>query len=152
MSATITGLERVVVTGMGLVTPLGVGVQYNWRKLCEAKVSGVKLLTDDVYAKLPCRLAAVVPETSPSEQCAMNHFSWSLVGAGAEGGVRRQMSRAQAFAIVAGKEAWVDSGLNAVDGLDRENIGVAYGQGIVDLDDVHATGTLIGTEYCLFLF
>src|SRR3569832_2901122 len=111
MSATITGLERVVVTGMGLVTPLGVGVQYNWRKLCEASVSGVKLLTGDAYAKLPCRLAAVVPETASTERCAANHFSWSLVGDGAEG-VRRQLSRAQAFALVAGKEAWVDSGLN----------------------------------------
>lgn len=54
-------LQRVVVTGVGLVSPIGVGARHCWNALKQGK-SGVRLLDADKYARLPCRLAATVPQ------------------------------------------------------------------------------------------
>jgi 3-oxoacyl-[acyl-carrier-protein] synthase II len=61
-------VERVVVTGIGLVTPLGVGLQRNWQRLL-AGANGIRLLTDDRYARLPCRLAATVDDKDVPKVC-----------------------------------------------------------------------------------
>lgn len=47
--------RRVVVTGIGVVSPLGVGTQNAWKALLESK-SGVVKLTDTFYNKLPCKI------------------------------------------------------------------------------------------------
>ena len=47
--------RRVVVTGIGIVCPLGVGTQNSWKALLENK-SGVVKLTDPNYNKLPCQV------------------------------------------------------------------------------------------------
>lgn len=48
--------RRVVVTGIGLVTPLGVGVELAWQRLLEGK-SGVTQLQGDSFSSLPARIA-----------------------------------------------------------------------------------------------
>ncbi len=57
------GGRRVVVTGMGLVTPLGSGVEFVWKKVISG-VSGIGPLKGPRYDKLPCRVAGSVPLTS----------------------------------------------------------------------------------------
>lgn len=47
--------RRVVITGLGLVCPLGVGVKHAWKALINGK-SGVTKLNGEEYEKLPCRV------------------------------------------------------------------------------------------------
>ena len=55
--------RRVVVTGLGLVTPLGVGVARVWKKLLDGESGIRKMESTDVldYSSLPCQVATVHP-------------------------------------------------------------------------------------------
>jgi 3-oxoacyl-[acyl-carrier-protein] synthase II len=53
-------MRRVVVTGMGAVTPLGVGVERLWSQLMAAK-SGIVRIEHFDTSDLPCRIAGLVP-------------------------------------------------------------------------------------------
>jgi len=54
------------VTGLGLVTPLGCGVEFVWQRVINKK-SGIESLQHKGYEKLPCRVAGVVPK-APNEE------------------------------------------------------------------------------------
>lgn len=61
------GTRRVVVTGLGLVTPLGSGVDIVWKKVIAGE-SGIKALVGKKYESLPCRVAAMVPLKTKESQ------------------------------------------------------------------------------------
>ncbi|MEW1648014.1 beta-ketoacyl-[acyl-carrier-protein] synthase family protein [Streptomyces sp. NPDC091219] len=109
------GPRRVVVTGLGAVTPLGVGVGELWRGLLEGR-HGIRELEGEEFAELPVRVAGTVP-VDPAEL---------LPRAAA-----RRMNRAAQFAVLAAREAWGDAGFVAggtrESGLDPERIGVSLG-------------------------
>src|SRR5689334_4365735 len=52
--------DPIVVTGMGAVTPLGVGVSTNWERLTSSR-SGIRLNDRFDVSTLPCRIAGLVP-------------------------------------------------------------------------------------------
>src|SRR6476619_6336319 len=58
--------QRIVVTGMGLVTPLGIGIGPFWNGLVEGR-SGVRQITRCDPGDSPCRIAAEVPEFEPRD-------------------------------------------------------------------------------------
>ncbi|MEV7125945.1 beta-ketoacyl-[acyl-carrier-protein] synthase family protein [Streptomyces sp. NPDC093260] len=107
--------RRVVVTGLGAVTPLGAGVDQLWRGLLEGR-HGIRELTDGEFAELPVRTAGVVP-VDPAEL---------LPRAAA-----RRMNRSAQFAVLAAREAWNDAGFaeggTRESGLDPERVGVSLG-------------------------
>lgn len=107
--------RRVVVTGLGAVTPLGVGVDQLWQGLLEGR-HGIRELTDEEFAELPVRTAGVVP-VDPAEL---------LPRAAA-----RRMNRSAQFAVLAAREAWNDAGFaeggTRESGLDPERAGVSLG-------------------------
>ncbi|MDD9330516.1 MAG: beta-ketoacyl synthase N-terminal-like domain-containing protein, partial [Bartonella sp.] len=49
-------MRRVVVTGLGLVSPLASDVEWSWRRLLEGK-SGIRRITEFEVADLPCQIA-----------------------------------------------------------------------------------------------
>ncbi|CAF0818291.1 unnamed protein product [Didymodactylos carnosus] len=51
---------RVVVTGMGVVSPLGVGIRTHWQRLLDG-YCGIVKLSDTAYDPVPCKIAARVP-------------------------------------------------------------------------------------------
>src|SRR6266404_1563107 len=53
-------MRRVVVTGMGLVTPLGIGLERNWSSLI-AGASGIRAIQSFEVSDLPAKIAAQVP-------------------------------------------------------------------------------------------
>lgn len=53
---------RVVVTGIGLVSPLGIGRQSVWNSLLQGK-HGIVKLTDEKFKLLSCKVAGMVPKT-----------------------------------------------------------------------------------------
>ncbi|OXU28643.1 hypothetical protein TSAR_011607 [Trichomalopsis sarcophagae] len=122
--------RRVVVTGIGIVSPLGVGTRHSWKELLKCKCGIVKLDGPD-YEKLPCRVAAVVPKgDGPNELDFKTRFTTSEL---------RTMCPATAYALIAAEEALTDANWKPEDEDDKRDTGVAVGIGMIDLVDVCTT-------------
>ncbi|KAJ8686485.1 hypothetical protein QAD02_022279 [Eretmocerus hayati] len=122
--------RRVVVTGLGVVSPLGVGTKYAWKSLLDSKCGIVRLDEPD-YEKLPCKIAALVPKgCEPHELDLKTKFSTSEL---------RTMCSATAYAMIAAEEALDDANWKPEQEEDKRDTGVAVGIGMVDLVDVCTT-------------
>jgi 3-oxoacyl-[acyl-carrier-protein] synthase II len=106
-----TDRTRVVVTGLGAITPVGADVASTWQALLAGR-SGAVALTEDWAAELPARIAA-----------------WAVVDPATliDRVVARRMDRCEQFALVAAREAWADAGSPEVDG---DRLGVVVSSGI----------------------
>jgi len=114
--------RRVVITGIGAVTPLGTGVKKFWENLVKG-VSGVdyiKSFNPDDYG-IPVKIAAEVKDFNPEEYMDKKEA--------------RKASRFVQFALAAVKEALEDSGLLESD-YDPYRVGVIIGTGIGGLKDI----------------
>ncbi|HVN37837.1 MAG TPA: beta-ketoacyl-ACP synthase II [Myxococcota bacterium] len=106
--------RRVVVTGLGAVTPLGIGVEETWRAALEGR-SGAAPITAFDASEYPVRFAAEVKgeldlgDLPPKEA--------------------RRLDRVIAMTLVAAREAIAHAGLEIRD-VNRERVGVAIGSGI----------------------
>lgn len=126
--------RRVVVTGLGIVCPLGIGVDLVWKKLLSAEVGTVQLKSQDYY-DIPCKVAAFVPRGDTAGEYNVNsHFKPSEL---------KMMSISTAYALIAGKEAVEDAAWFPKSVDDRERTGVAVGTGMVDLVDIVDTGNIL---------
>jgi 3-oxoacyl-[acyl-carrier-protein] synthase II len=105
--------ERVVITGMGVVTPLGIGLAPFWEGLAAGR-SGVGPITLCDPEDSPCRIAAEVKGFEPRDYI--------------EAKEARRLSRASQFAIAAARMALSDSGLT-VDASNRHEIGALVANG-----------------------
>jgi 3-oxoacyl-[acyl-carrier-protein] synthase II len=117
--------RRVVVTGLGLATPLGLHIEENWRKLL-AGISGIKKPTLPESENSPIQAVGEIREED-WDTIRREFPDISLLE-----GERRTM-----FALWAAKSALSDAGLEK-DAVDRERFGVvlAAGLGINNLEDV----------------
>ncbi len=106
-----TDRTRVVVTGLGAITPVGGDVATTWKSMLAGR-SGVRQLTDDWAQALPARIAA----------CAAADPVQLLDRVQA-----RRMDRCEQFAMVAAREAWADAGSPKV---EPERLGVVVSSGI----------------------
>src|SRR6516164_2961764 len=64
MMAANSRLPRVVITGVGVVSPVGIGKDAFWRNLIEGR-TGIRFLKSFSNDQLPCRLAAEIPDFNP---------------------------------------------------------------------------------------
>src|SRR3954451_13213176 len=105
--------RRVVVTGLGVTSPVGGDVASTWEALVAGK-SGVRRLTQDWAAELPVQIAAsaAVEPTDVLDRVKA-----------------RRLDRSAQFAMVAAMQAWADCGLGD-GGVDPERLGVAMASGI----------------------
>jgi 3-oxoacyl-[acyl-carrier-protein] synthase II len=99
---------RVVVTGLGVVSPLGVGVELNWRRLIE-NYSGIGPLDETDYTGIPCRVAGRVPMSSETntQDGSLNFSNYFPRMSDL-----KPLSLASAFALVAAQEAIEQSQVN----------------------------------------
>ncbi|MGB0749844.1 MAG: beta-ketoacyl-ACP synthase II [Magnetospiraceae bacterium] len=121
-------MRRVVVTGMGLVTPLGIGVDRNWSRLTEGK-SGVVAISDFDTSDLSAKIAARVPLGDGSE----GTFNPDEFVSSKD---RRRIDDFILFAIAAAVEAVADSGWHDLADEDAERTGVLIGSGIGGLPKI----------------
>src|SRR5919201_4533545 len=103
--------HRVVITGLGAITPLGNSVPAFWDALI-AGHSGVRLATRYDIADFPYVIAAEVRDFDPRDHI--------------DAKAARRMARFAQFAVAAAGEALRDSGLN-LDALDRSMVAVDIG-------------------------
>ncbi|MGZ3498429.1 MAG: beta-ketoacyl-[acyl-carrier-protein] synthase family protein [Vulcanimicrobiaceae bacterium] len=68
--------HRVVITGLGMVTPLGIGMQTFWRNVCEGRVAVAPLTRFDA-GEFPCRNAAQIDDFDPSDFLARRRVMWT---------------------------------------------------------------------------
>jgi 3-oxoacyl-[acyl-carrier-protein] synthase II len=107
-------LKRVVVTGLGAITPIGNSVPELWKNLIEG-VSGAGPITFFDASKFKTRFACEVKNFDPSDLMERKEL--------------RKNDRYTLFAIAAAKEAIINSGLN-LDTVDKEQVGVIFAAGI----------------------
>lgn len=128
-------MRRVVVTGMGVVTPLGVGVGHVWQRLLNGD-SGLGPIEGFDASDLACRIAGHVPtgETSDGD---FNVDDW------VDRKDQRKMDPFIAFAIGAAEEAIKDAGWAPKTDEEREKTGVLIGSGIGGLPGISETSVTL---------
>ena len=107
-------LKRVVVTGLGAVTPIGNDVPTFWNSLIQG-VSGAKPITRFDASKFKTQFACEVKDFDPNQ-----YFDRKEA---------RKYDLFSMFGIVAAKEAVEDAGID-VEKVDLDQIGVIFGTGI----------------------
>ena len=121
-------MKRVVVTGMGLVTPLGVGVKNNWDRLIQGE-SGVRAIQSFDVTDLPVKIAAQVPRGDTASGL-FNADDWVPPKD------QRKMDDFIVFAVAAATQAVEDSGWKPQTDEERELTGVLIGSGIGGLPQI----------------
>ncbi len=112
MSETTNG-RRVVITGMGAITPLGLTVDDYWQGLVEGK-SGIDWITVVDASNYPAKVSGEVRGFEPEQYMDRKEA--------------RRMARFSQFAVAAARQAYDDSGL-AQYSMEPERLGVALGNG-----------------------
>src|SRR3990167_3463839 len=103
--------RRVVITGQGVVSPVGTGVEKFWKSLVEGK-SGIRPITHFDASKFDTRICGDVIDYNP-----FDHFTTKEA---------RHLSRFVQFAVIATKEAVTDSKLD-LKNVDLSRMGVVIG-------------------------
>jgi 3-oxoacyl-[acyl-carrier-protein] synthase II len=128
-------MRRVVVTGLGLVTPLGSGVEASWSRLLEGQ-SGARRVHEFEVADLACQIACFVPR-GDGKAGAFNPNDWM------EPKEQRKVDDFIIFAMAAANQALADSGYKAETSEQQERAGVLIGSGIGGLQGIAETSLLL---------
>ncbi len=121
-------MRRVVVTGVGLVTPLGVGAEHVWKRLIAAE-SGIRAIQNFDVSDLPSKVAGQVPRGETAAG-AFNADDWVPPKD------QRKMDEFIVFAMAAAEQAVKDSGWKPQDAEAHERTGVMIGSGIGGLPGI----------------
>jgi 3-oxoacyl-[acyl-carrier-protein] synthase II len=136
----------VVITGIGAVSPFGVGRERFWDHVSNG-CSGTRRITQFDADAYPCRVAAWVPPVSAADAPALEGDE------GLDGRADpRRYSRAALFGVVAAREAWADAGLRA--GEPGAGVLIGSGGGGIDVgekqyEDFFTTGGRHVTPYAI---
>jgi 3-oxoacyl-[acyl-carrier-protein] synthase II len=128
-------LRRVVVTGMGIASPLGIGVEHVWRRLIEGH-SGIAAIQSFDVSDLPAKVAGEVPAGIRAEG-GLDFAEWIPVKD------LKKMDRFIQLGMVAAIEAVEDSGWVPETEDDRCATGVMIGSGIGGLQSIYDASVLV---------
>ncbi|KQZ78508.1 MULTISPECIES: beta-ketoacyl-ACP synthase II [unclassified Pseudomonas] len=115
--------RRVVVTGMGLVSPLGSGVEAVWSRLLAGR-SGLRNLPEEVVADLPAKVGGSVPTVADDAEAG---FDPDLATPPKE---QKKMDRFILFAMEAARQALEQAGWQAQSAGDQERTATIIGSGV----------------------
>ena len=121
------GRPRVAITGIGVVSPYGVGRECFWRHV-SGGCSATRSIVDFDASPFPCTVAAPVPAVTIEEGTIISERAGDAPRAGRAD--PRRYSKASLIAVIAAREAWADAGLR----LNEPNAGVLVGSGAGGID------------------
>ncbi len=130
-------MRRVVITGLGMVTPLGCGVEATWRRLLDGE-SGAKRLDAFDVSDLACKIACTIPRGDGSDG-TFNPDQWM------DPKDQRKVDPFIVFAMAAARQALDDAGWKPTSYDDQIRTGVLVGSGIGGIGGIYEA-TLILTE------
>jgi 3-oxoacyl-[acyl-carrier-protein] synthase II len=128
-------MRRVVITGLGLVTPLGCGVDVNWRRL-SAGESGARRIERFEVSDLPCKIACEVQRDNGAEG-AFRVDDWM------EPKEARRVDDFIIYALAAASMALQDSGYRPKGTEEAERAGVIIGSGIGGLPGIAEAAVML---------
>ena len=127
-------MKRVVITGLGMVSPLAVGAVESWRRLLNCE-SGIKKIKSFDVSDLVCKIAGQVPSEHVEQKADTLFDPLNYMTA-------RELNRMDTFivyAIAAASEAIADSGVDSFNDAEKERTGVLIGSGIGGLPAIYET-------------
>ena len=127
-------MRRVVVTGMGMVTPLGSGVDHNWSQIIAGK-SGISRIEGFDVSDISCQIAGQVPGADAFG--GLNLDNWI------EPREQRKQDRFIQLGLVAACQAIEDSEWKPQDQESQNRTGVMIGSGIGGLESIVKTDQLV---------
>ena len=127
-------MRRVVVTGLGMVTPLGVGVDRNWSQILAGK-SGISRITQFEVDDITCQIAGQVPGPDADGGLNLDDFI--------DPREQRRQDRFIQLGVVAAQLAVEDSGWKPDDREAQNRTGVMIGSGIGGLETIVRTDQLM---------
>ena len=127
-------MRRVVITGMGMVSPFGRGVEYNWQNIIAGKSAIRKIENMELYDE-PVKIAGQVPFGKEPHQ-----FDPDSVMDPKE---QRRVDRFILFGLAAGIDAMENSGWKPLNDEDSWRAGVVMGSGIGGLQTIYEFSSLI---------
>ncbi len=122
-------MKRVVITGMGIVCPVGTGVDFSWTNLLKGK-SGIRKITEFDTTDIASKIAGI-----PQRGTGAGEYNPDAV---VEPKEQRKMDKNIVYGMVAADEAIRDAGLVDYDG-DKNRVGVAVGSGVGGLSTIADT-------------
>jgi 3-oxoacyl-[acyl-carrier-protein] synthase II len=131
-------MRRVVITGLGIVSPVGCGVDQAWSNLVAGK-SGARRIEEFDVADLSCQIANFVPRGATAEG-KFNPDDWM------EPKEQRKVDDFIIYAVAAADQAIADSGFKADTPEKQETTGVLIGSGIGGLPGIAETSLLLNAK------
>ncbi len=128
-------MRRVVITGLGLVTPVGCGVEASWSNLL-AGHSGARRVEEFEVADIACQIACFIPRGDTADG-KFNADDWM------EPKDQRKVDEFIIYAVAAADQAIADSGLKFETVDAQERAGVLIGSGIGGLSGIADTSLLL---------
>ena len=128
-------MRRVVVTGMGMVTPLGCGVETTWANLLAGK-SGAARVTDFQVDDLACQIACQIPR-GPYSEGRYNPDEWM------EPKEQRKVDDFIVYAMAAADQALTDANWHPETREDQIASGVMIGSGIGGLEGIEEAAVIL---------
>jgi len=130
-------MRRVVITGMGMVSPLGMGVDHNWTSITNGK-SGIKAVEHFDVSDIPSKIAGIIPRAdAPATDGSFHAASY------VDPKDQKKMDEFIVFAMAATQEALDDSGFVAETEEQQWRSGVLIGSGIGGLQTIYNTSGLM---------
>ena len=130
-------MRRVVVTGLGMVTPLGSGVDHNWSEITAGK-SGISKIENFDVSDISCRIAGQVP--GAGQPGGLNLDDWI------DPREQRKQDRFIQLGLAAACQAVEDSGWMPNDRESQNRTGVMIGSGIGGLESIVVTDRLMNEK------
>src|SRR5262252_2045466 len=124
-------MRRVVVTGLGMVTPLGCGVEPTWARLLKGE-SGAKRIESFDVSDIACKIACEIPRGDGSN-ATYNPDHWM------EPKEQRKVDEFIVFAMCAARQALDDAGWHPGSYDEQTNTGVLIGSGIGGIEGIAET-------------
>ena len=129
-------MRRVVVTGLGMLTPLGNGVDINWKRLISGQV-GIRKISDFDVSDISCKIAGQIPLKIDDPEAGLDIDQWI------EPRDQKRIDRFIAYGIISAMQAVEDSGWKPKNDEEKYRTGVILGSGIGGLETIAKTTELM---------